>query len=95
MRPEHNTQKPEEQMTHAEYVKSDLHERMMMTASSAFEVIENRCNYVRQCIEAGELDYAEHQAQHLEQNLFIALNHLQHTIDNVQAALQRSRTGIQ
>ena len=90
MRPEHETQKPENEMTHAEYVKSDLHEGRIRDAAAWFEGIESRCQMIRRYIEAGHLDDAEHFAEYLEHDLRTAMINLYQASDAVDRARDRS-----
>lgn len=90
MRPEHKTQKPEHEMTHKEYVKSDLHRGRMMVSASCFELIECRSALIRRYIEDGHLDDAEHFADFLEENLKIAMANLYEATDAVRRARERT-----
>ena len=81
-------------MTHAEYVKSDLHQMRMTLAATSFEVIETRCDLIRRYIEDGHLDGAEHLAASLEENLKSAMNNLHEASHAVDRAIQRSRRKV-
>ena len=95
MRPEHKTQKPEDEMTHADYVKSDLHRGRIRLAANSFSLIEIRCDLIRRCIQRGHFDDAERYAESLEDDLETAMNNLNQVSDAVTFALERFGTVVQ